>query len=320
MAIATFDQKTEKIKAHHHPVKLMGCGFVLTAVAAQPQKAWDGIRAGVQEIIRIETLISSWKADSQTTQINRNAGIQPVKVSQELFELIARSIRVSEITGGAFDISGTLARDYWTFDGQAAHALPQEKIEELRDLINYRLIELDKSKSTVFLKKAGMKIGFGGIGKGYAAYKAYQVMQQMGIEDGLINASGDLMCWGQAPQTEQWPINIPDPNNRSKNLLQFSIPNGSVVTSGSFENYTLINGKQYSHIVDPRTGWPVVGTKNVSVVCPNPELGDALATAISVVGATEGIRLVDRLKGVECIVIDYEHNIHYSSHLNSIGL
>ena len=243
------------------------------------------------------------------------AGIAPVRISDELFALIERSQRVSAMTGGAFDISGTLSRYYWTFDRREHRPLAEERIIELRELINYQLIELNESEKTVFLRQRGMKIGFGGIGKGYAAIRACEVMKGLGINNGLINASGDLLCWGRPPRSNAWSINIPDPKDRTNSLLQFSIPEGSVVTSGNFENYTIINGKRYSHIIDPRTGRPAEGTKQVSVVCPNPELADAMATAISVLGAEQGISLVNRLNGVECIVIDEQDHIHYSNQL-----
>ena len=306
----------QQTKAHHHPIKLMGCGFVITAIDDDPQRAWDAIRAGVKEIERIEDLISSWKDDSETTKINKHAGIAPVEISKELFELIRRSLKISTITSGAFDISGTLSRYYWQFDRQEHACLEKEKIHELRDLINYQLIELDEERSAVFLRKKGMKIGFGGIGKGYAAHRAQVVMKAFGIESGLINASGDLMCWGNALHKKNWTINIPHPNNRTEPLMEFDIPYGSIVSSGNHENYTLINGKRYSHIVDPRTGLPVKLIKNVSVISPNPEFADAMATAITVMGPDAGIQLVNRLNGVECIVIDEDDNIYYSNHLN----
>ena len=300
------------LKAHHYPIKLMGCGFVLTAVDQDPQRAWDALRTGVQEITRIENLISSWKRDSATTRINDNAGIAPVRVPTELFNLIERSIKISELTSGAFDISGTLARYYWNFNCLENKPLAEEKIIELRDLIDYRLIELDRDNTSVFLKKEGMKIGFGGIAKGYAALRAQEVMQEMDIQSGLINASGDLMCWGKPPNKDFWTVNIPNPKNRVQSLMNFNLPYGSVVTSGNYENYTLINGKKYSHIVDPRTGRPVQYIKNVSVVCTNPEFADAMATAISVMGIETGIALVNRLNGIECIVIDETDEVYFS--------
>lgn len=309
----------EKTKAHHYPVKLMGCAFVLTAVESSPQKAWDALRAGVAEIQRIENVISSWQDDSETAEINYWAGKRAISVSPELFHLIERSKKVSEITAGAFDISGTLARYYWNFNRQETTLLPVSKIEELRDLMDYRLIELDSRSHTVFLRKKGMKIGFGGIGKGYAAYRAQIVMQKLGIKSGLINASGDLMCWGNPLNKTAWTIQIPNPTNRENTLCQIDIPFGSVVTSGNYENYLLIDGKRYSHIVDPRTGRPVEAIKNVSVICPNPEFGDAMATAISVLGVDQGLSLVNQLKGIECVIIDQDDQIFYSNQLLSMA-
>ena len=309
-----------KIKAHHHPCLLMGCGFVLTAIHENAQTAWESIRAAELEIIRCENLISSWKADSQTSMINNLSGISAVKVDKELYELIYRSLKISELTSGAFDICGNLSRFYWAFDNEDHDILDEEKIQELRGLMGYKNIELNQTDHSVFLKKKGMKIGFGGIGKGYAAVKAKQVMQSFGIENGLINASGDLVCWGSPPRKKEWDINIPDPKARAQSILQFTIPHGSVVTSGNFENYTVIDGKRYSHIIDPRTGYPVHGIKNVSVVSPNAEFGDAMATAISVMGVEEGINIVNRLNGLECIIIDQDDRIHYSQSLKTFDL
>ncbi len=304
-----------KLKAHHYQVKLMGCSFVVTAVSIDPQHAWDAIRAGVAEMERIEDLISSWKSDTYTAEINRNAGKRSVEVPRELYDLIERSIRVSRLTNGAFDICGTLSREYWTFDGKSHPGLPDAKIRELRDLMDYRKIQLNPERGSVFLEAEGMMIGFGGIGKGYAAFRAHKVMADMGIKSGLINASGDLMAWGTPPQGGGWEVMVRDPEDRDIPLLQFEIPWGSVVTSGNYENYTLIDGRRLSHIVDPRTGWPVEALKCVSVICPNPELGDALATAISVMGAEKGLAMVNRLNGIECLIIDKDNQQYFSNHL-----
>lgn len=313
-------KNTTKTKAHHYPVKLMGCAFVLTAVDKNPQKAWDALRAAQKEISRIEELISSWKENSETSAINRQAGKNSVQVSNELFNLIKRSLEISRMTAGAFDISGTLSRYYWNFNKKEGTYLPEGELKELRELVNYKHIEIKESNNSVFLRKEGMKIGFGGIGKGYAALRAQQVMANLGIQSGLVNASGDLMCWGNPPEKQAWDIHIPNPFDPSQALLQLQIPFGSVVSSGSAENFTLIDGIRYSHIIDPRTGCPVTGIKGVSVICPNPEFGDALATAISVMGPKLGLNLVNRIRGVECIIIDEKDQHHYSQHLKSFQL
>lgn len=307
------------LKAHHHQVKLMGCRFVLTAVSKDPQLAWDAIRAGVAEIERIETMISSWKDDSYTTLINCFSGIGPAKVPKELFDLIERSIRISNLTFGAFDICGTLSRDYWTFDGKEHEGLGSAEVAELRDRMDYRKIKLNPKDHSVYLQKPGMKIGFGGIGKGYAAQKAKEIMEGMGIESGLINASGDLMAWGSPPQGGGWEVMVRDPENRDRPLIHFFIPHGSVVTSGNYENFTIVDGRRLSHIVDPRTGWPVEALKCVSVICPNPELADALATAISVMGIEDGLAMVNRLQGIECVIIDKNNQQYFSDHLKAFA-
>ncbi|MDF1696288.1 MAG: FAD:protein FMN transferase [Saprospiraceae bacterium] len=309
-------QKIKK-KAHHFPVLLMGCGFVLTAVHEHAQIAWDALRAAKKEIERIEQLISSWREDSQTARINNAAGSHAVQVDKELFDLIERSIKVSKLTCGAFDISGTLSRYYWKFDKKEHSFLSTDKIQELMMLVNYKNIVLDRNERSVYLRKKGMKIGFGGIGKGYAAEKAKSVMLSKGVQDGLVNASGDLIAWGQPPGKNEWDISIPDPRDRKLDLLNVSLAGGSVVTSGSYENFTLIDGKRYSHIINPRSGCPVTHTKNVTVVSPNAEFGDALATALSVLPIEEGIGLVNRLAGVECIIIDTEDNAHFSQQLKT---
>ena len=307
-----------KLKAHHHSLLIMGCHFVLSAIHNEKQVAWDALRAGEAEIKRIEKLISSWSDESETSRININAGLKPVKVSKELFKLIERCLKVSELSNGAFDISGTLSRYYWNFNKQEQSWLQDSKIRELRSLCDYKLIHLDKPESTVFLERKGMKIGFGAIGKGYAAEQAKSIMQKYSIERGLVNASGDLICWGEALDQSFWKINIPNPENRNESLFAFNIQQGSVVTSGNFENYFLKDNKRYSHIIDPRTGLPVVALKNVSVVCPDAELGDALATAVSVLGVTDGLALINKLNGIECMIIDKDNKKHFSKHINSL--
>lgn len=299
-------------KAHHHPIKLMGCGFVFTAVAECPQRAWDAIRAAVAEVQRIESVISSWQPTSATSAINRMAGREAVGAPWELIQLINRSLRLSELTQGAFDISGTLARHHYRFDQEEHRPLSPQNLTHLKERMDYRLIEVDESSGTVFLQKEGMQIGFGGIGKGYAAERACQVMRDLGVDSGMVNASGDLKCWGNPPGAEGWEVYIPNPVDRSQPLMFLTIPEGSIVSSGNHENFTMVKGRRLSHIVDPRTALPVIGLQTVSVICPNAEFADGLATGISVLGVKQGLDLVNRLNGVECVLID-EQNHHFFS-------
>ena len=306
------------MKAHHHKQKLMGCRFVLTAIHKCADTAWNAIRAGESEIRRIESLISSWKSSSQTNRINDSAGVKPEKVDVELFELIERSLKISEMTAGAFDISGNLSRHYWDFNQQELIHLHDEKVAELRSRIDYRNILVDRESESVFLSKPGMKIGFGGIGKGYAAYRAKVVMKSCGVDSGLIDASGDIFCWGDPPNRKGWEVKVADPNDTNRAIITVQIPEGAVVTSGSYEKYFTLNGTRYSHIVDPRSGLPLKGTCSVTVISPNPEFGDAMATAISVLGPNEGLNLVNRLNGIECAIIDQNGEHFLSENLSSL--
>src|SRR5450432_2213445 len=192
---------------HRQSMKLMGNRFEISVVCRCADWAAGRIAAAVAEIQRIERLLTTFSEDSETNKINHAAGISPVKVSEETFRLIQRSTRISSITQGAFDISyGSVDKSLWNFD-TSMNRLPDEKTaKRMVRLINYRNIILDEKECTVFLKEKGMRIGFGGIGKGYAAEKAKQVMKQMGVHSGIVNASGDLAAWGLQPGGKPWTI------------------------------------------------------------------------------------------------------------------
>ncbi len=294
----------------------MGTRFELAAVSNDEQKALEAIAAGIKEIQRIEALISEWQPTSQTSAINRNAGIKPVVVDQELFDLISRSNRVSEITGGAFDISFAAIDKVWHFDGSMNKLPSPEEVAASVSKIGYKNIILNPADHSVFLKKPGMKIGFGAIGKGYAANRARDVMREMGITGGVVNAAGDLVTWGKQADGQSWYVGISDPEEKDKVFSWLTADNLAVITSGNYQKYAEINGKRYSHIIDPRTGYPASGLKSVTIVCANAELADALATAVSVLGKEEGLYLINQLKGVECLLITDDNELVTSDDLH----
>ncbi len=295
--------------------RLMGCGFELTAVHPDSALARQAIESGIAEIQRIEGLISSWAPASQTSAVNRAAGQRAVAVAPELFRLIRRSLKVSELTAGAFDISFAAMDQLWNFDGQAQVLPPAERIAGAVDLVDYRNILLDEAAGTVMLRRRGMKIGFGGIGKGYAANRAKDVMRELGIEHGVVNASGDLVCWGQQADGQDWGVAIADPQDTRKVAAWLRVGDGAIVTSGDYEKFLLLNGRRHAHIIDPRTGYPTAGIKSVSVICPDPELADALATSIFVLGVREGLALINQLRGIECLIIDEQDQLIQSDQL-----
>lgn len=297
-------------------LKLMGSRFELVAVGEDSPQAWNAINTGIKEIQRIESLISSWDPKSETSKVNAQAGIAPVQVDQELFDLVERCLKIAQLTAGAFDISFASMDRIWKFDGSMNEMPEPSKIEQARSRINWKNIVLDRQKKTIFLKEKGMKIGFGAIGKGYAANRAKSLMQAVsGIKGGVVNASGDLLAWGESGQEKPWEVQIANPKDKSKSLGAIQVANQSIVTSGDYEKFVRFDGKRYAHIIDPRTGYPTTGIKSVTIVCPDAELGDALATAVFVLGKEKGLALINRLKNVECLIVTDNDDL-----LNSTGL
>jgi len=294
---------------------LMGSRFVFTAVHESEAIAWKGINQSLKEVIRIESLISSWDKNSETSKVNLAAGIKPVKVSEELYQLISRCKKISELTNGYFDISFASLDKIWDFDKSYSELPSSDLIESSVQNIDYQNIILDKDDRTVFLKKKGMKIGFGAIGKGYAANRAKLIMTNLNIKNGVVNAGGDLTSWGTKPGGELWTVGIIDPFNKEKVKLWLNVTNIAVVTSGDYEKFVMIDGKRYSHIINPKTGWPAQGVKSVSIICPDAELADALATTLFCIGRKSGIALINELDGIECLVIDDTNKIFYSNKL-----
>ncbi len=296
---------------------LMGSRFDFSVVADDATWANAQLDLGIAEVQRIERLISSWDEASQTAEINRNAGIAPVKVSAELFELIVRSKNISQLTQGAFDITfGSIDKSIWKFDG-SLKKLPseEERLKAVR-LINYQNILTDAAAQTVFLKEKGMRIGFGAIGKGYAAEKVKALWLKNGVKSGVVNAGGDLTAWGKQPNGKAWTIGIANPDAKDEAFSWLEITDKAVVTSGNYEKFVEIDGKKYSHIIDPRSGMPVSGLKSVTIFSGNAELADALATAVFVLGKEVGLDLINQLKGIECLLITEAGELFSSANLN----
>lgn len=298
-------------------LKLMGNRFEFTVIAADRLSGERAIDTAIAEVERIEELLSTFKDSSQTNLINWNAGIKPVKVDEEVVQLIQRSLKISGLTQGAFDISyGSIDVSLWNFDVNMT-SLPDEHVA-LRSvgLIDYHNVLVDFENSTVMLKNKGMRIGFGGIGKGYAADCAKRMLLAEGIASGIVNAAGDLITWGTQLNGKPWTIGIADPDQRIKSFSALNISNMAIATSGNYEKFATINGKRYSHTIDPKTGLPVSGIKSVSILCKSAELADALATPVIVMGVEVGLDLINQLQQVACVIIDDTDKIYTSNNIN----
>ena len=282
---------------------LMGSVFEISLVGTDSASLAYQIQLVIDEIERIENLISEWRPNTQISEVNRNAGIRPVKVDREVFELTRRAISYSILSDGAFDISVAALDKIWRFDG-SMDALPLDAaVQNSVTKVGFEKIELDSIASTIFLKQSGMKIGFGSIGKAYAADRGRHILQEMGVKGGLINASGDIALWGKPPGKKSWSIGISDPEKPYKITRKLRMKEGAVATSGNYQKYVMFNGVRYSHIMDPRTGYPATELASVTVIGPMAEFANALSTSVMVLGVKKGLKLMERYPQYRFVMI-----------------
>ncbi|MBB2144620.1 FAD:protein FMN transferase [Pedobacter sp. LMG 31464] len=304
-------------RAFKRTERLMGNSFELTIVADDEMWAQQKMEMAVNEIRRIEKLFTTFDESSQTNRINANAGIAPVKVDLEVYQLIERAMRISSITDGAFDLTyGSVDKKLWNFDRTMDRLPDAETAKSMVRLINYQNIILNPENCTVMLKEKGMRIGFGGIGKGYAAEMAKALLKKEGAQSGIVNASGDLTTWGNQPNGEPWTIGISNPDHAKTPFSYLNVTDMAIATSGNYEKFIKINGKKYSHTINPKTGLPVTGIKSVTIISPNAEIADAMATPVTIMGISAGLDMINQINYLGCIIIDDNNKIYTSKNIN----
>jgi thiamine biosynthesis lipoprotein len=307
LAIKTYNND---LNIFRRTMRLMGNRFEISVVGNDLVWADNCIDTAVAEISRVEKLLSAFNDDSLINEINRNAGIKPVKVNAEIYRLIERSLKISELTQGTFDI---------TYNA-ADKNIDVQKIE--RDSIrftNYKQVLINEKNVTVFLKEKGMRIGFGAMSKGYAADRAKYILQISGVGSGVINAGGDLLAWGLQPDNEPWTIASADPDQQLQPFSNINISNMAVATSGNFEKNVTISNKKYLNTVDTKKGFPVSVLKSVSIVSPTAELSDAMATPVMSMGVNAGLYLINQLQQLACVIIDDHNRVYTSKEVNYLS-
>jgi len=282
--------------------ELMGTRWVFEVADSPGEPAvLNAISQGFREVARIDQMMSEWRPTSPLSAINRNAGVSPVTVPEELIAILRRSIEYGELTDGAFDITWRGMGELWSFDED--FAVPEDSaIQAAVRRVNFREIRLTGDQ--VLLPHRGMAIGLGGIAKGYAVDRAAQVLHRNGLENFLIDAGGDIYVSGRKGD-RPWKLGIRHPRGTSKDLLAVvSVRDASLVTSGDYERYRIVDGVRYHHLINPQTGRPARGTQSVSVIAPTAEEADVLATAIFVLGPSRGMALAARRDQVEVLIVD----------------
>jgi thiamine biosynthesis lipoprotein len=269
---------------------------------------------GIEEIQRIESLLSEFRDGSVTAVLNKNAGKRSIEVPPEVYQLIRRCLQLSALTQGAFDITVKPLKSLYDFKRKSFSMPEPRTLKDTLEVTGYHLVKPGKN-NRVYLSRPGMEISFASIGKGYAADRVRRRWLDQGVERGVINASGDLSVIGRKIDGSPWKIGIADPEDPSKTLLYIPLKKGSVATSGNYEQYFMHDGRRHAHTIDPKTGIPVTGIKSVTVSGPNAELCDALATSLTVMGVEAGLYLIDQLPDTHCLIIDDQNKLHSSENI-----
>jgi len=263
--------------------------------------------AAFREIERVESVFSAYKEGSAITQINSLHEGDPITVDDEVIYVMRRAMDMSKRLDGAFDVTISPLRRLWVSRTSENRLPTQEELDAALFLIGFKYVSIDPEKKEITLKKEGVKIDLGGIAKGYAVERAIAVLKRYGIRNAIVNAGGDLYCLGRKSSRTRWKVGIRDPLKKDRLLGELSVENEAVSTSGGYERYSVVNNVRYSHIIDPRTGFPVTSNPiSVTVVAGDAILSDAFATGISVLGLERGIEAIRTSEDVEAIIVTEE--------------
>ncbi|OQX57629.1 hypothetical protein B5M50_05505, partial [candidate division KSB1 bacterium 4484_219] len=261
----------------------------------------QAVEKAFERMRQIELKTSAQIHESELAKLNRAAGLRPMKVSADLYQVLQQAVKIGELSRGAFDVTIGVETDLWNFDPDNPTIPTKEEIDKLLPLVNFRLISLEDS--SVYLPFPGMKINLGGIAKGFAVDAAISVLQQNGVTDALVDAGGDLRTIASAWTAGKRRVWIRHPRKSDGFFGYFPLDSGSVATSGDYQQYLILNGVRFHHILNPRTGLPARDCVSVTILADNTMDADALATAVFVLGPQKGLNLIESLDAVEGVII-----------------
>jgi thiamine biosynthesis lipoprotein len=289
---------------------IMGTFAHIVAVAEDSGTAKKCIQAALEEIHKVDNLMSDYKSDSEISRVNREAYEKAVQVSESTYEVLQRSVEFSKMTDGAFDVTIGPLVALFRKAKESKVAPGEEQIALARSKVGFEKLNLDSENQTVQFADKGMLLDLGGIAKGYAIDKAIEAAQRCGAIGAMVDIGGDVRCFGLPPKgRDHWLIGLQDPNSAIEGMeggglrLVLKITNEAVATSGDYQQFVLIEGKRYSHIMDRRTGTSAEGPSSVTIITDNATDADALATAVSVMGAEKGLALIEKMPNTEAILI-----------------
>lgn len=293
---------------------LMGTLVQITAVAPSEAEAQAAATAGFQEIRRLEDLLSTWIPTSELSRVNEAAGREPVRVSPDTLLILQQSLDMARLTNGGFNIVVGPAIQAWSIT-ELQRVPSDRELEALRPLVDLAQLQLDQKGSTAFLARPGMRVDVGGIGKGFAADRAVAVMQRVGATAGVVALSGDIKTFGRMPNGHPFAFGIQHPRKEGALLARLDLQDEAISTAGDYERFFERAGIRYHHILDPKTLEPARECQSVTIVATEGTFADGLDTGIFVMGPEAGMALIERLPGVEGVIVDSEGRILVSSGL-----
>ena len=291
---------------------VMGTFARIRLVCKSEQQGQEALSVARRTIDHIDKLMSTYRDDSELSEVNRKAGKKPVRVSLETYDLLETALEYSRKTGGAFDITLTPLLNVWR-EAEKQNRLPTtNELAKAEELVGFEKLRLSatEERRTVSFAEEGMELNVNAIAKGYAVDRVLAVLRRPGVVAALVDIGGEIACFGQRISGEDWLIGIQDPFAKSndnpfivKPRWKIRLRNCAVATSGDYRQYTTIKGKRYSHIIDPRTGKPIRKLPSVTIIAERSVDADALATAVSVLGLEEGMKLIESLPDTEALLI-----------------
>ena len=286
---------------------MMGTFAEVSIYSHDEKTAGKAIEGALDEMERMDRIMSNYKNDSELSKVNKKAAKSPVPCNTELLDVIEQSQYYSELSGGAFDITVSPIVALWGFFREKGHVPPDKEIERLLPAVSYKNIVIDrgnnpKKPGTVFFKNPQTQIDLGAIGKGYAVDKALEIIKKCGVDNGCINLGGNIYVLGTPPGKNAWKIGVQHPRNSGEILGYLELKNEATATSGDYERFFEFNGKRYSHIINPQTGRPVSGTIATTIVAPTGTEVDALSTSVFVLGHEKGMELIKRIPNAEAMI------------------
>jgi len=293
---------------------IMGTSVRVELWHADPRQGAEVLEAVMSEMQRIDALMSTYKEDSEISAVNRDAARGPVAVSDELAGLVARSLDLSRLTGGAFDV--TYASVGYLYDFRARQRPRAGQIEEALAAIDYRFVVVDLVNSTISFQREGVRIDLGGIAKGYAVERGAAILRDNGIEHGIVTAGGDSRIVGDR-RGKPWIVGVRHPRDKQRVVTRMPLRDEAISTSGDYERYFEEDGVRYHHIIEPATGRSAGAVYSVTVIGPDATMTDGLSTSVFVLGVAEGLALVEKLPDYEGVIVDKNGAMHYTSGLTA---